>query len=121
MPTNYEVADTSNEQNPMLGLIGFIMLIVVGGISFLVSGPLLHYLTTTDLRLGMSGIKVLPIFFPSTWSPLGSQAAVAFVVFLFMFAIVMIILFMFMRPSNRGDTSVSIDVLRQEKAAKKKR
>ena len=120
MPTNYEVAD-SKEQNPMLGLIGFIMLVVVGGISYLISGPFTQYLKTAHVTIGATGLKLLPLYFPADWSPLASQLAVAFFIFLVLFVVAMIILFTFMRPSTRTETSVSIDVLRQEKAAKKKR
>jgi hypothetical protein len=121
MPTNYEVADASKEQNPMLGLIGFVMLVVVGGVSYLISAPLTTYVTTAHVTLGATGLKLLPVLFPSDWSPLAGQLAVAFFIFLILFIVVMIILFMFMRPSTRSEMSVSVDVLRQEKAAKKKR
>lgn len=121
MPTNYEVVDSSREQNPMLGLIGFIMLIVVGGVSYLISGPFTQYLTTAHVTVAASGLQLLPLSFPANWSPLAGQLAVAFFVFLVIFALAMIVLFMFMRPSTRTETSVSVDVLRQEKAARRKR
>lgn len=121
MPTNYEVADSSREQNPMLGLIGFILLIVVGGFSYFVSAPLTVYLTTAHVTAGATGLKLLPLSFPADWSPLASQLSVAFFVFLVLFVVLMIIFFLFMRPSSQSETSVSVDVMRQEKAAKKKK
>jgi hypothetical protein len=119
MPTNYQVAETKKE-NPMLGLIGFIILVVVGGFSFAVSGPALHFLRTAHVTVGMSGIKLLPLEFPANWSPLANQMAVAFGIFLVVFAIAMIILFLFMKPSTQDEYSVSLDVMRREVEARKK-
>ena len=120
MPTNYEIADARKEQNPMIGLIGFIMIIVVGGVSFLLSIPLTTYFKTTRLTLGMSGLQVLPLKFPQGWSPLGQQLAVTAGLFLVLFVISMVILFMFMKPSSEDETSVNLDVMRKEVEARKK-
>jgi len=120
MPTNYQVADDGKKENPMQGLIGFIILVVVGGISFLVSGPVLGFLTTANLTLGMSGIKLLPLAFPANWSQLADQAAVAFGLFMILMVIMMIILFTFMKPSTQGETSVSMDQMRREVEARKR-
>lgn len=119
MPSNYTVAD-KNEQNPMLGLIGFIVIVVTGGISFIISGPLTRYLTTAHVNVGMANLPLLPLKFPEDWSPLGGQMAVAFAIFMIIFAIAMIILFMFMRPSSQSETSVNLDVLRKEVQERKK-
>jgi hypothetical protein len=120
MPTNLEVVDKSKEQNPMLGLFGFIVLVVVGGVSFLISGPLTQYLTTARVTIGAANIKLLPIKFPVDWSPLADQLAVTLVVFLIIFVIVMIIMFMFMKPSSEGEMSVNLDVMRKEVQDRKK-
>ena len=120
MPVNVEIADNKKEQNPMLGLIGFIIMVVVGGISFLISGPLTRYLTTAHLTVGMTGLKLLPVKFPPDWSPLAGQLAVAFGVFLVVFVFSMLILFIFMKPPSKDEMNVDIDILRKEVEARKK-
>lgn len=121
MPQNYEIVDESKRQNPMSGLIGFIVIIIVGGVSFAISGPVTNFLQTTNLVLGASGIKLLPLTFPADWSPLGNQLAVTAGLFLVMFVIVMGVMFTFMTPSTQSETSVSMDSIRQEAKARKKR
>jgi hypothetical protein len=118
---NYETVDESKRPNPMLGLIGFIILIVVGGISFALSGPIMVWLQTAQVVIGPSAIKVLPIQFPPDWSPLGDQTAVAFGVFLLVFGVIMLVLFSFMRPSFSDPRDVSLDTLRREAAERKRR
>jgi hypothetical protein len=112
MPSNYEVVDSSKEKNPMLGLIGFIVLVVVGGISYGLSIPLLPYVTKTKMMLGAA--QILPIRFPPDWTPLMNQLAVTFAIFLVLFVISMIVLFMFMKPISQDDQYVNLDVMRQE-------
>lgn len=121
MPTNYQVADEGKKENPMLGLIGFIILVVVGGFSFAVSGPVLGYLTTANVTIGMSGIQLLPLAFPAGWSTLADRAAVTFGIFLVVFVLAMIVLFMFMKPSSQDERSVSLDDMRREVAERKRR
>lgn len=121
MPSNYEVVDHSKEQNPMLGLIGFIMIVVVAGLSYLISIPLTGYLKRAHVVLGASGLNVLPLRFPDGWSLLGQQLAVSAGLFLVLFVISMVILFMFMKPASQDEQSVNLDVLRKEAEARKKR
>ena len=121
MPQNYEIVDERKRQNPMLGLIGFIVIVLIGGGSFAVSGPVTNYLQTATLVLGASGIKLLPIAFPPDWSPLANQLAVTAGLFLVLFVIAMGIMFIFMTPSSQDDTTVSMDTMRQEAKARKKR
>ena len=120
MPANVKIADDDSKENPMLGLIGFIIMIVVGGFAFAVSGPVVRYLTTANVKIGMSGIALLPLKFPEDWSPLANQLAVAFGIFLVIFVIAMVILFMFMKPASQDERSVSLDVMRKEVEARKK-
>ena len=122
MPSNYQVANEGEKkENPMLGLIGFIIIVVIGGFSFLVSSPVLDFLTTANVTLGLSGIKLLPLTFPADWSRLGDQAAVAFGIFMIVFVIAMIILFTFMKPSTESEMSVSLEDMRKEVAERKRR
>src|SRR5262245_34586395 len=112
MPSNYEVVDSSREPNPMLGLIGFIVLLVVGGISYGLSIPVYPYVSKKTMMLGAA--QVLPIRFPPDWTPLMNQLAVAFAIFLILFVISMVLLFVFMRPHTADDRSIDLNVMRQE-------
>src|SRR5512139_3372025 len=107
---NYQISDESKRDNPMLGLIGFIVLIVLGGLSFAVSGAAVRFLSTANVVLGTA--RVLPIKFPPTWSPLGHQAVVAFGIFMILFVIAMIIMFTFMKPPGTSELDVSLDQMR---------
>jgi hypothetical protein len=104
----------------MLGLIGFIILVVVAGLSFAVSGAVVNVLQTTQLTIG-AGIHVLPIQFPPDWPVLVDQLAVAFGLFIVLFALIMIVMISLMRPPNTSEADVSMEVLRREAKAKKKR
>jgi hypothetical protein len=121
MPQNYQVVDESKRQNPMLGLIGFIVIVLIGGGSFAVSGPVTNYLQTATVVLGASGIKILPIAFPPDWSPLANQLAVTAGLFIVLFVIAMLIMFIFMTPAGQDDLSVNMNTIRQEAKARKKR
>ncbi len=120
MPQNFEVVDKSKQQNPMLGLIGFILIVVLGGFSFGVSGPATAWLQTSTVVLGASGINILPLKFPDTWSPLANQLAVTVGIFLVLFVIAMALMFMFMRPASVTEQSVSMHDMRKEAAARRK-
>ena len=121
MPQNYEIVDDRKRPNPMSGLIGFIVIVLIGGGSFAVSGPVTNYLQTATVVLGASGIKILPLAFPPDWSPLANQLAVTAGLFLVLFVIVMAVMFIFMTPASQDELSVNMDTMRQEAKARKKR
>jgi len=121
MPQNYEVSDASKRPNPMLGLIGFIVIVIIGGFSFAVSAPVAYWLKTTTVVAGASGVKILPLAFPPEWPPIGQQLAVTVGLFLILFVLAMVLMFAFMRPSTASEMDVNMDVMRREAAAKKKR
>jgi len=121
MPQNFETVDESKRPNPMSGLIGFIVIVVIGGFSFAVSAPVTHWLKTTTVVAGASGLKLLPLIFPPEWPALGQQLAVTAGLFLILFVIAMVLLFAFMRPSTADERSVSMNDMRQEAQARKKR
>lgn len=119
--SNIEQAKKS-KTNPMAGFIGFIMLVILAGLSYAVSDPVLTWLQTTEMRLGSTGIKLLPIKFPADWPRIASQLAVSGGLFLITFVLTLLVLFTFMRPAQTGDeTTVSIAEIKREKASKKRR
>lgn len=116
---NYESTEGQKQQNPMLGLIGFIILIVVAGFSFAVSGLVVGWLQGGNFSLGP--LKVLPMQFPADWPPIADQIVVALALFLLIFVIMMVILFMFMKPPTYDERNVSLDEMRREVEARKRR
>ena len=111
-----------SKSNPMGGFIGFIVLVILAGLSYAVSDPVLTWLQTTNLPLGSTGIKLLPIKFPADWPRIASQLAVSGGLFLVVFVVTLLVLFTFMRPAETDDeTTVSIADIKRERASKKRR
>lgn len=57
--------------SPLLPITGFVMMLIVGGLAWLVSPRAVVWLKTTQFKLG-GLIKVLPIEFPKGWSALNN-------------------------------------------------
>jgi hypothetical protein len=109
------------ETNPLLSLIGFVVLIVLGILSFFVSPRIVRWLTTTELKLGALGLPVLPITFPETWPFIVDRLVVTLIMFIIFFAIGMIVWSAIAKPPEIDERDVSIAKLRAEKAKSKKR
>jgi hypothetical protein len=115
---NYEVQDSS-ANNAARPLVGFVVLVIIVGLSFLISPMTVNFVTKTNLVLGASNIKLLPISFPSEWPPIGAQLVMTVAVSLVLFVIAMIIIFITI-PGVRDDTTVNLDDIRKEVEARKK-
>lgn len=120
MGRNIKSTEYEKQTNPMLPLVGFVVLLILGGLSFLASPYIVQWLKTTTFSLG-GFIKVLPVQFPPNWPLIVDQIAVTLVLFVLFFTIVMIALFSFMKPPGVDETSVSLDTLRREKQQKRRR
>jgi hypothetical protein len=70
---NYQEAE-AKKGNPYIALIGFIIIVLVGGISYLAAPMVKTWLTTTSWSL--AGTRVLPIRFPA-WDAMTQDLAVA--------------------------------------------
>ena len=114
--TNYR--EVSHERtNPLLPVIGFVVILLTGGLAYFSASAVAVWLTRTTWVLGAT--QVLPLSFPSTWSPDIVRLAVAAGMFLLVFVIEMILLFIVM-GSARGPMDVSIGEMREEKKRRAK-
>ena len=91
------VREKSRRANPLLPVIGFIVMIVVGALSYLASPVVVKWLKTTRWKFGKAA--VLPIVFPPNWPPIVEQLIVAFALFIMLFIIAMVIMFMFTKTT----------------------
>jgi hypothetical protein len=100
-------------------VIGFGVLVVLGGLSFALSDLALGYLTSAHLVVGP--MTVLPLAFPQEWPHIARQAAVSFILFMIMFVLAMIVMFSFISPASEDDTTIPLDEVRKEKERRKRR
>jgi len=102
--------------NPLTPLFGFVVFLIVGGLSYWVSPRVVRWLAHTHVKLG-GLIPLLPIEFPADWPPIAHNLAVTFPLFFVVFAIVMSVVMFMMKPPATGD--VTMETMRKE--AKKRR
>lgn len=106
--------------SPLLPISGFVLMLIVGGLAWLLSPRMVVWLKTTQFKLG-GLLQVLPIEFPKDWSPLANQLAVTAFLFILFFTLVMSALFFVIGKSSLGENDVSLDVIRREKQKMTKR
>lgn len=112
--------DKDKRPNPLQPFIGFVVLIVLGGFSFLAAPTVVKALTTAEFSMGFLG-PVLPITFPDTWSPLISQTVIALVLMFALFSLVMILMIPFLKPpGNELDVRDPVVLSRKEKRRRRK-
>lgn len=110
--------EVSNKRaNPLLPLIGFVVLVITGGLSYFAAPGVSVWLTQARWVLGVT--QVLPISFPTSWSPATIRLAVAAGMFLVVFVVEMTLLFVVM-GSSRGSMDVSIGEIREERKRRNK-
>lgn len=107
--------------NPILPVLGFVLVVVVGGLAFLVSPRVVVWLKTTHFSLAFGLLPVLPIKFPQGWSPLTNQLVVTAFMFLVIFTLVMSTILFVTSKSAVGETDVNLDEIRREKQKRMKR
>jgi hypothetical protein len=106
--------------SPLLPISGFILMVVVCGLAWLISPRMVVWLKTTNFKLG-GLLTVLPIQFPKDWSALTNQLVVTAFLSILVFTLVMSVLFFFMKVPGSNETDVSLDTIRQEKKKMMKR
>jgi hypothetical protein len=114
---NIEIA-SQEKANPLIPFIGFVMLLVVGGLSYLVAPAATGWLMTAQWTL--AGTAILPFAFPAAWSPVMVRVSVAAGLFLLLFVLVMIVMLLMM-GSPKTETDATYGQLRKEKARKRRR
>lgn len=110
-------SDNSQDQKPgaFIPLIGFIVMILVGGFSYLVAAPVKEFVTTQEFYFGSFGWQIFPVAFPATWPESMQTLVVGGVVFMFLFIIFMIIMLLLLPTPN----SEYQDIIKEQQAAKK--
>jgi hypothetical protein len=117
--SNVQHKSTEKKGSPLGPLIGFIMFIVIGGLSYVISPAVVHYAETAHVTFGSFGWKLLPIAFPAGWPDILKNLIVTGLLFLILFVVAMIILFSIMKPA-RGEMDIGLEQIRAQKAKKKK-
>jgi hypothetical protein len=113
--------DKDKRPNPLQPFIGFVVLIVLGGFSFLAAPTVVKALTTVQFSMGFWG-PVLPITFPETWPPFVQQTVIALVLMFILFTLVMILMIPFLKtPGDPLDVRDPVVLSRKEKQRRKRR
>lgn len=103
--------------NPLLPFIGFVLLIIIVGVSFWLSPDAVQWVQTTHWKMG-GRVEVLPLTFPAEWPFIVNQLVVTLVMSIIMFAIAMSLMFIFMRTST---DEIDVKDLKEFQRSKKKR
>ncbi|MBN1429026.1 MAG: hypothetical protein JXB07_11620 [Anaerolineae bacterium] len=104
--------------HPLIPLFGFIIILIIGGLSYMISPRVVHWLKNTHFTLG-GLIPVLPIEFPAGWPALAHNLAVTAVLFFGIFTIGTMMIFFVAKPP--GKKEVDLDMIRKEAQQKRKR
>ncbi|MBN1122494.1 MAG: hypothetical protein JXJ17_15565 [Anaerolineae bacterium] len=116
---SYQRYEPKKKNNPLLPLIGFVIMALGGGFSYLAAPGVINFLETTTFVFGFFG-PILPIAFPSDWPPLLTRGVIAGMMFLVIFTVMMIVMFAIMKPPKE-ESHVDISDVRKEVQARKKR
>jgi hypothetical protein len=112
--------DEDDSPNPLQPFIGFVVMIVLGGFSFLAAPTVVKALTTVQFSLGWMG-PILPLTFPEKWSPFVQQSVIAVVLMFVLFTLVMILMIPFLKPPGDPlDIRDPVVLSRKEKRRRKK-
>ena len=114
MSPAYVEAEKKNKVDPLGPVLGFIILLVGGGFSWLVAPRVINWMETAEVNFGFFG-PILPITFPNTWSPIFQRLAIGGFMFLLFFIIAMIVMMALMGGTAQGE----LDVSRKEVMEKK--
>lgn len=116
---SYKREEKKKPQGALVPLYGFLVMVVAGGLSFLVAPAIRTFLETTTWYFGAFGWRVLPLTFPGAWSELTVRFAISGVLFLMVFMLFMIVALMI----GAGPEEESLQYIRerQDEIRKKRR
>jgi TRAP-type C4-dicarboxylate transport system permease small subunit len=110
----YEI-DRPKQRDPLRPLLGFILLLVVGALAWIISPGVTNWLTTTHFELGAFGWQVLPLTFPDIWPDIAVRGIVALFMFLVVFITLLVIFMILLKPPRSGhDVSIAQARARQK-------
>lgn len=115
MSPAYVEAEKKRRVDPLGPVLGFIILLVGGGFSWLVAPRVINWMQTAEVNFGFFG-PILPITFPATWSPIFQRLAIGGFMFLVFFIIAMIVMMALMGGSAQGELDVTMREVREKKA-----
>lgn len=103
---------------PWAPLVGFVLLVIIVGSTYLASPYIMRWLATTTVSMGFFG-NILPITMPASWPFLLRRLIVTAIFSLVVFSIVMIPLMLMLRQTT-DEMSVTLHDMRKERERKKK-
>lgn len=103
----------------MAPFLGFVILVVVVGGTFLLSPGIIRFMTTQTVVFGLFG-ALLPISFPPTWSYIVQRLVVTGFFGVVTFVFVVIVIFA-IQGEEKDPTFVDPETIRKEKKAAKDR
>ena len=113
------MAGQRSTNNPLGPIVGFFVLLIVGGGVYLASPAIITWLGNTSLTFGAFGWQILPLLMPPSWPPLMQRLVITGFGFMIVFIMVVIVLMLFMKP-EQDEISVNLNDIRREKAARQK-
>jgi hypothetical protein len=112
MPQNFVETAEKRAVTAWIPVIGFVMMIVIAILSYLLAPAFHGWLT--DAEWVLAGTKILPLTFPGAWSDETIRLVVAGMLWLGLFAITMFVLLLTMGSPLKED-DVSLSQIRKEK------
>ena len=104
--------------NPLLPVVGFILLVGFGGFAYVIAPTARRFAETRPVRLG--SMQVFPMEFPADWPDVAINGAIALIIFLVLFGIGMVIALAVV-PSRRVEDAAGKWVEEDVKERKKRR
>ena len=116
---SYSQVPQKDQPSPLRPLIGFIILVGGGGVSWFVAPAIRNWLTTAEVSIGSLG-QIMPIAFPDNWPPIATQAIVAILLFGVLLTLMMIIM-LSLSKTPRGELDIGLEEIREQKKKSKQR
>ncbi|NDJ54568.1 MAG: hypothetical protein GYB68_15990 [Chloroflexi bacterium] len=106
--------------NPLAPAIGFVVMLGIGAVAWIVSPDIVFWMATTEFALGGGLMRVLPINFPASWPVFVPRLIVSLLMFLVFSTILWTVVFMIMPSRNAKDEDTK-EVIKEFQQRQKKR
>jgi hypothetical protein len=114
---SYERLEQKRQHDPLVPLLGFVLLLLVSILAYFAAPGIARWLETTEFSFLSFG-QVLPIDIPDAWPDIVVRLVIAGAVFLFVFTILMVVLMLVMKPP-KGEYDIGIQEVRAKKGKRK--